>query len=168
MNHHLAIKTHARSCNLEHTERKHWLIHVTISEHSTFACLFAVKYPGGWTELDALRLQSWKSVPAGCTYLPPDWKPLFCPSRRKKSKESFSRTLWWSPRDGLSLWVIWYLLSSQVTSPLVLAVLSAAIWTPAHWSMDRKDQIGSVSWAAFWNDSPSWVLHSNLGSWSCY
>jgi len=71
MNHHLAIKTHVRSCNLEHTEKKRWLIHVTISEQSTFGCLFAVKYPGGWMELDALRLQSWKSVPGGRIYLLP-------------------------------------------------------------------------------------------------
>lgn len=134
MNHHLAIKTHARSCNLEHTEKNHWLIHVTRSEQSTFACLFAVKYPGGWMELDALWLQSGRVFLLDVsTYLQVDWKSLFCPSRRKKCKESFSHTLWWSPRDRLSLWVILYLLSSQVlTSPLALAMLSPAMWTPAH------------------------------------
>lgn len=46
----------------------------------------------------------------------------------KKHKESFSHTLWWSPRDRLSLWVILYLLSSQVLiSPLALAMLSPAM-----------------------------------------
>lgn len=43
MNHHLAIKSHGWSCNLEHTKKKHWLIHVTVSEHSTFPCETSVR-----------------------------------------------------------------------------------------------------------------------------
>lgn len=43
MNHHLAIKSHAWSCNLEHTKKRHWLIHVAVSEHSTFPCEMSVR-----------------------------------------------------------------------------------------------------------------------------
>lgn len=43
MNHHLAIKSHAWSCNLEHTKRKLWLIRVATSEHCTFRCEMPVR-----------------------------------------------------------------------------------------------------------------------------
>lgn len=102
MNHHLAIKTHPR--NLECTEKKRWLIHVTLPEHSTFPRLFAVKSPGGWMELNALQSQSWKVFLLDrSTYLQVAWNSLFCPGRRGKSKESFGHRLCWSSRDRLGV-----------------------------------------------------------------
>lgn len=158
MNHHLAIKSHGWSCNLEHTKKKHWLIHVTVSEHSTFPCETSVR-------LGRVRCNSVAKLEE-CSwwiYLPTSRQAENLSSVQpegKKSKESFGCTLW----DRLSLWVIWYLSSNPaLTSSLVL---SPATWTPAHRNMGRNHQIVSVSRAAFWNNSPSWVLHSNVGSWS--
>lgn len=132
MNHHLAIKSHAWSCSLEHTKKKHWLNHVAVSEHSTFPCEMSVR-------LGRVRCTSVAKLEE-CSW----WIYLLTSSQTenlssvqpggKESKESLSCTLW----GRLSLWVIWCLSPSPALTSLLL---SPAVWTPAHRNMDRNPKL---------------------------
>lgn len=94
MNHHLAIKSHAWSCNSEHTKKKHWLVHAAVSEHSTFPCEMSVML-GRVRCTSAAKLEecSWWIYPP--TSRQTENLPSVQPEGgKKKKKRHFSCTVW--------------------------------------------------------------------------